>query len=80
MLKHFKQLIKPTTKKPDIKVKHSKETKPDIYDDGISKQVTMFKYFILDKSNMKILDEIELTPDQARKINDNMKDIAFIRQ
>lgn len=79
MLKHFKQLIKPT-KRPKIQVKYSNESEPNVYDDGISKQVTMFKYFILDKSNMKILDEIELTPDQARKINDNMKDIAFIRQ
>lgn len=79
MLKHFKQLIKPA-KKPKIRVKHSNVPEPDIYDEGISKHVTMFKYFILDKSNMKILDEIELTPEQARKINDNMKDIAFIRQ
>ena len=79
MLKHFKQLIKPT-KRPKIQVKYSSVSEPNVYDDGISKQVTMFKYFILDKSNMKILDEIELTPEQARKINDNMKDIAFIRQ
>jgi hypothetical protein len=79
MLKHFKQLIKPV-KKPKIQVKYSDVSEQNVYDDGISKQVTMFKYFILDKSNMKILDEIELTPDQARKINDSMKDIAFIRQ
>lgn len=79
MLKHFKQLIKPT-KKPKIQVKYSREPEPYIDDDGISKHVTMFKYFILDKSNMKILDVIELTPEQARKINDNIKDIAFIRQ
>jgi len=78
MLKHFKQLIKPT-KKPKIQVKYSSESESNVYDDGISKHVTMFKYVILDKSNMKILDEIELTPEQARKINDNIKDIAFIR-
>lgn len=83
MLKHFKEVIKPSRpQKAKVVVKKSKrvEPEPNIYDDGVNKNVTLFKYFIVDKSKMKILDEIELTLEQARKINDNIKDIAFVRQ
>ena len=80
MFKYFKEVIKPS--KPNVKVKNSKPVEPehDVYNDGINKNVTLYKFFIVDKSKMKILDEIELTLEQARKINDNIKDIAFVRQ
>ena len=48
--------------------------------DYVTKTVKLFKYFIVDKDTLEILDLIELTEDQARKINDNVKNIAFIRQ
>ena len=61
-------------KKGDINMAYP----PD--DDYIMRHVKLFKYFIVNKDTLEILDQILLTEDQARKINDNIKTVAFIRQ
>ncbi len=58
----------------------SKEVLISTDDDYVMKNLKLYKYFIVDKTSLTILDQIELTEAQARKINDNIKDIAFIRQ
>ena len=62
---------------------YKNDNSKDLYppdDDYVMKTVKLFKYFIVNKDTLEILDQIQLTEDQARKINDNIKTVAFIRQ